>query len=137
LDSGDSACYFVLFQKSSHSCTFPRCYTAYGSGFDWYADYGVFGNHANVSLAYVLNLRGQDIPFNPVFLSYLFITLDRAVLFIEKSKVSQDVNDYLSAVGVEVRDYNDLWTFLRKREWGEGKVSKPRSLHKVSILKYV
>jgi Xaa-Pro aminopeptidase len=85
----------------------------------------------------VLNLRGQDIPFNPVFQSYLFIGLDRAVLFIDKSKTNDDVIDYLTAVGVEVKEYNDLWTFLRKREWGEGKVSKPKSLRRVSNLKHV
>jgi Xaa-Pro aminopeptidase len=77
----------------------------------------------DLASAYLVNLRGQDIPFHPVFQSYLFITFDRALLFIEKSKVSEEVREYLSAAGVEVKDYNDLWTFLRKREWGEGKVS--------------
>jgi len=75
------------------------------------------------SAAYILNLRGQDIPFNPVFQSYLVITLDKAILFVDPAKLTDDVEDYLKAVNVETRDYNDLWSYLRKREWGEGKVS--------------
>jgi Xaa-Pro aminopeptidase len=72
--------------------------------------------------AYLLNLRGSDIPFNPLFQSYLFVGFDRAVLFIDKAKVNDDVGDYLKPLNVEVREYNDLWSFLRRREWGEGKV---------------
>lgn len=77
------------------------------------------------SSAYILNLRGQDIPFNPVFQSYLIITADKAILFMDTSKLTDDVEDYLKAVGVDTREYNDLWSYLRKREWGDGKVSFP------------
>jgi Xaa-Pro aminopeptidase len=73
-------------------------------------------------LAYVLNLRGDDIPFNPVFISYLYISLDRAILFIEQEKVEQPARTYLQNLNVEIRDYNAIWTFLRMREWGDGKV---------------
>ena len=70
----------------------------------------------------MLNLRGDDIPFNPVFHSYLFIGMDDATLFIEPAKVSSDVSEYLRSIGVSVRDYNDIWTYLRRKEWGEGNV---------------
>ena len=71
----------------------------------------------------MLNLRGQDIPFNPLFHAYLYIGLDQVVLFTEGAKVTSVVSDYLKDLGVERKEYNDLWTFLRRREWGEGKVS--------------
>ena len=32
-------------------------------------------------IAWITNLRGDDVPFNPVFLSHLFISQDKAVLF--------------------------------------------------------
>jgi Xaa-Pro aminopeptidase len=76
-------------------------------------------------LAYVLNLRGDDIPFNPVFVSYLYIGLDRAILFIDQDKVENPVRLYLQNLHVEIRDYNSIWTFLRMREWGDGKVRSP------------
>ena len=73
--------------------------------------------------AYVLNLRGQDIPHNPLFHAYLYIGLQRVVLFADGVKIHEDVADYLQKIGVERKEYNDLWTFLRRREWGEGKVT--------------
>lgn len=73
-------------------------------------------------IAYLLNLRGSDIPFNPLFQAYLYVGLDKAVIFLESSKAPEDIQTYLRTIGVDRRDYNDLWTFLRKREWGEGKV---------------
>lgn len=72
--------------------------------------------------AYVLNLRGDDIPFNPVFVSYMYIGLDRAILFVEQEKIEPPVREYLQNLRVELRDYNGIWSFLRTREWGEGKV---------------
>jgi len=72
--------------------------------------------------AYVLNIRGDDVLYNPVFHSYLYIGLDNAILFIEKAKVEGPVQDYLYNLNVEIREYNDIWSFLRLRQWGEGKV---------------
>ena len=59
-------------------------------------------------IAWLLNLRGDDIPFNPVFHSYLFIGLSSATLFIEVAKVDSDVGGYLQSIGVELHDYNDI-----------------------------
>ncbi|KAF9643184.1 Creatinase/aminopeptidase [Thelephora ganbajun] len=87
------------------------------------------------AIAYILNLRGQDIPFNPVFHSYLMITLDKAILFIDPAKLTDEVEDYLKAVGVDTREYNDLWSYLRKREWGEGKVIiTPETPHAIALM---
>ena len=49
--------------------------------------------------------------------------LESAVLFVEKSKVQDDIAEYLKENNVQLRSYTDLWPFLRRREWGEGKVS--------------
>jgi Xaa-Pro aminopeptidase len=73
--------------------------------------------------AYLLNLRGSDIPYNPVFQSYLYVGLASSVLFVDSEKVDKDVNDYLKSAGVEIRGYDKLWSFLRKGEIGEGKAS--------------
>lgn len=42
---------------------------------------------------------------------------------MDSAKLTDDVEEYLKAVGVDTREYNDLWSYLRKREWGDGKVS--------------
>lgn len=74
------------------------------------------------NVAWVLNLRGHDVPFNPVFHAYLFISLNSAVLFVELSKLTDDVKHHLDSIGVECKEYNDVWSYLRKASWGPGKV---------------
>ena len=74
------------------------------------------------NVAYVLNIRGDDIPYSPIFFSYLYIGLDRAILFVDQEKIEQPVREYLLNLRVEIRDYNGIWSFLRTREWGDGKV---------------
>lgn len=69
-----------------------------------------------------MNLRGSDIPYNPFFHAYLYVGLNKAVAFLQGSKVDDSVADYLRVVGIERRDFVDIWSFLRKREWGDGKV---------------
>ncbi|EMD33796.1 hypothetical protein CERSUDRAFT_56676 [Gelatoporia subvermispora B] len=86
-------------------------------------------------LAWLLNLRGDDIPFNPVFLSYLFVGMNNAILFIEPAKVSFEVDEYLQTIGVQRKDYNDIWTFLRRKEWGEGKLLiTPQTSYAISLM---
>ncbi|KZT65340.1 Creatinase/aminopeptidase [Daedalea quercina L-15889] len=87
------------------------------------------------SIAWLLNLRGDDIPFNPVFHSYLFVSLSQAVLFIEPSKVSTAVDEYLHSIGVERQEYNEVWSFLRLKPWGEGKVIiTPQTSYAISLI---
>ena len=43
------------------------------------------------STAYVLNLRGDDVPYNPVFHAYLYIGLDKTILFVDSNKLRRDV----------------------------------------------
>ncbi|CAL1705996.1 unnamed protein product [Somion occarium] len=86
-------------------------------------------------IAWLLNLRGDDIPFNPVFYSYLFVSADQALLFVDSAKVSREVDEYLSSIGVERREYNDIWTFLRRKEWGEGKIIiSPQTSYAISLM---
>lgn len=56
-------------------------------------------------IAWTLNLRGGDVHCNPVFLSYLLIAPDRATLFIDRRKLTPEVERYLSSVGVGVEEY--------------------------------
>ena len=56
-------------------------------------------------IAWTLNLRGGDVHCNPVFLSYLLIAPDRATLFVDRRKLTPEVEHYLSSVGVGVDEY--------------------------------
>lgn len=76
---------------------------------------GFNSNTHRDSIAWTLNLRGSDVPYNPVFFSYLVITLDEVILFVDSNKeLVSPVNRYLDDLGVSRRDYSSLWTYLRK-----------------------
>lgn len=75
------------------------------------------------AIAWLLNIRGNDVAFNPVAICYLFVSTKQAILFIDKTKLSDESSSYLKEINVSTRDYGDTWTFLRRAEWGDGKVS--------------
>lgn len=63
-------------------------------------------------IAWTLNLRGNDVHCNPVVISYLLITQDEVVFFISPEKVTKEVEKYLKEEHINLRDYNDVGTFL-------------------------
>ncbi|ENR2984750.1 aminopeptidase P family protein [Acinetobacter baumannii] len=63
-------------------------------------------------IAWVLNARGQDVEYNPVFLSHLYISTQQAVLFIDSNKVDLTTQQAFKADGIEIRDYQDSALFL-------------------------
>lgn len=64
-------------------------------------------------IAWTLNLRGNDVHCNPVFVSYLIITNKETTLYIIKEKITEDVSSYLSSCGIVCKEYNEIETDLR------------------------
>lgn len=64
-------------------------------------------------IAYTLNLRGFDIPCNPVFMSFLFLSKidnqEKYTLYIDKSKLTNEVNKKLKEENVVVKPYNAIY----------------------------
>ena len=67
-------------------------------------------------VAWTLNLRGSDIEYNPVFVSYLLVRPDTACLYIDRRKLTSEVTEYLKGEGVEVRDYDTIGSDLRQMD---------------------
>ncbi len=61
-------------------------------------------------IAWLLNIRGNDVECNPVVLSYAMITLDRFYLFINEKVLKDEVKAYLKNLSVTVCPYNDIYT---------------------------
>ena len=58
-------------------------------------------------IAWLLNLRGADIEFNPVFLAFLLLRKGRdSVLCVDTDKIAPDIRAYLEGEGVLVAPYN-------------------------------
>ena len=64
-------------------------------------------------IAWLLNVRGADIAYNPVVLSYLLVSLDDAAWFVRKDAFAEPDSETadsfaeLAADGVSVRDYDE------------------------------
>lgn len=65
-------------------------------------------------IAWVLNLRGNDVHCNPVFVSYLLIAPDKVTLYIYKDKLSEEVQAYLSTEHVDVEEYDAVVEGLKR-----------------------
>ncbi len=57
-------------------------------------------------IAWLFNLRGSDVCYNPVFIAHALIGTDTATLFVGAGKVPAALAERLAADGVRVADYN-------------------------------
>ncbi|MBQ6080730.1 MAG: aminopeptidase P family protein [Muribaculaceae bacterium] len=65
-------------------------------------------------IAWLLNLRGNDVAFTPVAIAFAYISRNTRVLFIDDNKVTDEVRQHLKACDVRVRDYDDVVYFLER-----------------------
>ena len=64
-------------------------------------------------IAWTLNIRSNDVTYNPVATSFLYIAPDGgSVLFIDPAKLTDDVKAYLKAQGVTTKAYTEVMSFL-------------------------
>ncbi len=63
-------------------------------------------------LAWLLNIRGQDVPCNPVVLGFVLITAEKATLYIEPSKLTTQATEELKGYGVDIAAYEDLFKIV-------------------------
>lgn len=64
-------------------------------------------------IAWLLNLRGSDIEFNPVFYSYAIVTADKRVtLFADNTKFDTTVGQHLKENNVAIKPYKAFWESL-------------------------
>ena len=79
-------------------------------------------------IAWLLNVRGSDIEYNPYVISYLYVSLERAVWFVTKDAYSvsdQDTEDSfmeLKADGVEIAGYDDVFVSVADPELSDGRL---------------
>lgn len=63
-------------------------------------------------IAWTLNLRGGDIDYNPVFLSFMLVYTDRTELFAARSIFGDDIVQNLRNDGVEILPYDEIYSAL-------------------------
>ncbi|MDL0108519.1 aminopeptidase P family protein [Campylobacter felis] len=76
-------------------------------------------NHLISSLddiAYLTNLRGADVEYNPVFLSHLLIKQNETLLFVDEDKISSALKEELKSEGILICAYESVIKELKSLE---------------------
>ena len=60
------------------------------------------------------NIRGTDVAYNPVVISYAFVSEKESVLFVNPKKIPAEIAEHLKKEGVTLADYGMLATFLSR-----------------------
>ncbi|NLD17885.1 MAG: aminopeptidase P family protein [Tissierellia bacterium] len=77
---------------------------------EYCAEFHIIGKLDDI--AWLFNIRGADVPSNPMLISYAVITKDKAILFVNANKIDEDVRKYLLGQGVEVSGYEDVRSYI-------------------------
>ena len=64
-------------------------------------------------IAWLYNMRGDDIPCNPVVLSYTVVFMDKAVLFLNEAVLNDKLRAEFEANNVEIKPYNDIYEYVK------------------------
>ena len=101
----------VLPDRATHMSINKKCYKILSS-IKRKDNYGVLITALD-DIAYVLNARGKDIKYNPVFNSFMFLTKVNGVntytLYMSKSKLSLEAKEKFIEQGIDVKPYNQIY----------------------------
>ena len=67
-------------------------------------------------IAWTLNVRGNDIQYVPVVLSYLAITKEECIWFVQEEVVTDELSAYLRANNIATRPYNSFYEYVKEIE---------------------
>lgn len=76
------------------------------------ADCGILA--ALDEVAWTFNIRGTDVTYNPVVISYAFISEDESVLFIDPKKITAEAAESLKKEGIVLADYTMIQKYLSR-----------------------
>jgi len=83
-------------------------------------------------VAYLLNLRGNDIDFNPVFMSYAVVTTEQVHFFVDDAKFNADVKASLPS-SVVVHPYTDILSFMSGLKAQAQALKQDKKNHKIWV----
>ncbi|KQJ88315.1 probable Xaa-Pro aminopeptidase P [Brachypodium distachyon] len=59
-------------------------------------------------VAWLYNVRGADVHFSPVVHSFAIVTLHNAFFYVDKRKVTAEVQNYMAENGIDIREYHTV-----------------------------
>ena len=64
-------------------------------------------------IAWILNLRGDDVACNPVFLSYLIIGMNGGTLFIQDAELNDAAREHIAKLGFDIMPYDSIYEYSK------------------------
>ena len=64
-------------------------------------------------IAWLLNIRGNDVEYNPVVISYLVLEADKCTLFVDQAKLDSAAQNYLDFNHIDVQPYEAVFDYIR------------------------
>ena len=80
-------------------------------------------------ICWTLNMRGDDIDFFPLVLSYMVVKMDGVDLYIDETKLNDELKSELAEIGVAIHPYNDVYADTKKIPAGETILIDPARLN--------
>jgi Xaa-Pro aminopeptidase len=80
-------------------------------------------------IAWLFNIRGNDVEYNPVCVSYAIVSEKETVLFIRPEKLRPEVIDYIHSQGVLLSDYEKIRDYVRRISSGTKILFNPSKLN--------
>lgn len=65
-------------------------------------------------IAWLFNIRGNDVDYNPVVISYALVETDKATLYVAPEKLTHGTKEYLKNAGIQVAPYPAIYADLEK-----------------------
>lgn len=67
-------------------------------------------------IAWIFNIRGRDVTYNPMTYAYAYIDDNRRILFVDEAKLNEENSAYLRSVGIEQMPYRAVFAFAASLE---------------------
>ena len=63
-------------------------------------------------IAWLLNIRGNDVEFNPVVICYVVLEKDKCTLFVDEAKIDSPARNYLDFNNIDIRPYESVFEYI-------------------------
>ena len=64
-------------------------------------------------IAWLLNIRGNDVEYNPVVISYVVLEADKCTLFVDAHKIDSPAQNYLDFNAIDVQPYEAVFDYIK------------------------
>ena len=64
-------------------------------------------------IAWLLNIRGNDVEYNPVVISYVVLEADKCTLFVDSNKIDSPAQNYLDFNNIDIKPYEAVFDYIK------------------------